>query len=350
MNLRIPESPPEILPVSSKVNRPLFSVMIPVYNCKDFLKDAIKSVLAQDFGTDKMQIEIVDDCSTDGDIASLVQQIGRGRVDYYKQPHNKGSLRNFETCLNRSRGYWVHLLHGDDKVKEGFYSEIESLFNQFPQAGAAFTRHTLIDEKGNEFFRINPIVAEVDDKPCILNNWLANIAQRNRLQPPAIVVKREVYEQLGSFYAVHFGEDWEMWVRIAAKFPVAYSPRHLAMYRFHTTNITSRAFLTGQNITDLKKVMGIIQNYLPEDQKSLLLKQAQKNTAEYLMRTARKVLHTYQHPRAAFLQAKGALTMYPSRKNIVIFLKLLLKTVKLYLKKLQPGWNKSYQLTDRIRS
>jgi len=31
-----------------------------------------------------------------------------------------------------------------------------------------------------------------------------------------MVVKREVYEKLGGFYGVEYGEDWEMWVRIAA--------------------------------------------------------------------------------------------------------------------------------------
>lgn len=324
-NIRIPDSPPVILPVDNSCQRPLISVMIPAYNCIHFLPEAIESVLAQDPGPETMQIEVIDDCSTDGDVEGLVKQLGKGRIGYFKQPYNKGSLRNFETCLNRSRGQWVHLLHGDDKVKEGFYTEVKTLFDKYPSAGAVFTRHTLMDEKGKEYFRINPIVAEVDNKEGILDDWLMKIAQRNCLQPPAIVVKRSVYEELGGFFAVHFGEDWEMWVRIASRFPVAYSPKYLAVYRFHATNITSNSFLSGQNITDLKKVIGIIQNYLPEKEKKQLTQKAKKNTAEYFLRTARKVLHTYRYPKAAFIQAKGALALYPNRKNIYEFAKLACK-------------------------
>lgn len=330
---RIPDSPPLIVPVSDSHHRPLISVMIPAYNCIQFLPEAIESVLEQDPGPDKMQIEVIDDCSTDGDVEVLVQRLGKGRVGYFKQPHNKGSLRNFETCLNRAQGHWVHLLHGDDKVKKGFYKEIENIFNKYPSAGAAFTRHTLMDDKGKEYFRINPIVAEVDNKEGILDNWLMKIAQRNCLQPPAIVVKRCVYEQLGGFFAVHFGEDWEMWVRIASKFPVAYSPKYLAVYRFHASNITSNSFLSGQNIIDLKKVIGIIQNYLPENQKKQLTEKAKKNTAEYFLRTARRVLHTYHYPKAAFVQARGAVALYPNRKNFYEFAKLVCKAGIIVLSK-----------------
>ncbi|HET7896220.1 MAG TPA: glycosyltransferase family 2 protein, partial [Flavisolibacter sp.] len=115
--LRIPLSPPQILPRPSDAYRPLFSVMIPVYNCSAYLEETIASVLAQDMGEALMQIEVVDDASTDVDVQALVQQIGGGRVQYYRQAENVGSLRNFETCLNRARGIYVHLLHGDDRVR-----------------------------------------------------------------------------------------------------------------------------------------------------------------------------------------------------------------------------------------
>src|SRR5262249_19590947 len=119
MNDRIPETPPIIAPVPNSVNRPQWSVMIPSYNCSNYLEDAIKSVLTQDWGPDKMQIEVVDDASTDVDVEELVKKLGNGRVAFYRQEKNKGSLRNFETCLNRSKGNWIHILHGDDMVKPG---------------------------------------------------------------------------------------------------------------------------------------------------------------------------------------------------------------------------------------
>src|SRR4051812_16972297 len=98
MNDRIPAAPPVIKPVAGTDPRPLFSVMIPSYNCLQYLRRTIESVLVQDIGVEKMQIEVVDDCSSDGDVQKLVEEVGAGRVQFYQQPQNRGSLRNFETC------------------------------------------------------------------------------------------------------------------------------------------------------------------------------------------------------------------------------------------------------------
>src|SRR3954468_10245800 len=90
--------PPVIAPVSGS-NRPRWSVMIPVYNCATYLPRTLQSVLQQDLGEENMQIEVVDDASTDADVKALVAQLGHGRVTYFRQPQNVGSLKNFETCL-----------------------------------------------------------------------------------------------------------------------------------------------------------------------------------------------------------------------------------------------------------
>src|SRR5215813_8446370 len=97
---RIPLSPPPVSPLKGGEGRPLWSVMVPVYNCGSYLPQALGSILMQDPGPQLMQIEVIDDCSTDIDVEELVRSIGKGRVVYHRQPQNVGSLRNFETCLN----------------------------------------------------------------------------------------------------------------------------------------------------------------------------------------------------------------------------------------------------------
>ena len=116
------------IPPVPESDRPLWSVMIPVYNCAAYLPETLRSVLQQAPGPDEMQIEVIDDHSTDADVEKLVKEIGRGRIAYCRQPQNVGSVRNFETCLNRSTGHIIHLLHGDDKVRPGFYEKMFSLF------------------------------------------------------------------------------------------------------------------------------------------------------------------------------------------------------------------------------
>ena len=290
------------------------------------MRETLLSVLIQDPGPDKMQIAVIDDCSTDADVQALVAEIGKGRVEFFRQEVNVGSLRNFETCLNRSVGHWVHLLHGDDSVRPGFYTEIETLFHQHPDAGAAFTGYHYIGEKGEILYPNQ----HLSDKPGIIDNWLPIIAQSQQIQPPAIVVKRAVYEQLGGFFGMHYGEDWEMWIRISVHFPMVHSPRPLAYYRVHNTNITSESFVSGQNIKDITKAIEIIQHYLPQDQRKKLKNLARKNYSIYFARTTDMVYHGYKNPKQALNQAMNAFRMHKNATTFYFFFKIWFKLLIRY--------------------
>jgi glycosyltransferase involved in cell wall biosynthesis len=327
MSDRIPESPPVIQPVNSEIQQPLWSVMIPSYNCAKYIKKALENVLMQDPGKEKMQIEVVDDCSTD-EVEKIVNEIGKGRVSFFKQPYNKGSLRNFETCLNRSYGRYIHLLHGDDFVEPGFYKEIEKLFEAYPEAGAACTSFLHVDENDNVIYQKHPNIA---NEPGLLKNWLVRIAQGQKLQPPSVVVKRSVYEQIGGYFGMHYGEDWLMWVRIAKDYPFAYTPLPLARYRIHDDyNITALSFKSGQHIKDIQKAINLIQNYLPDEQKRILKKIAKKNWSLYFAETSHLVYYRYNNPTQA---AEQAVLAFKLSMNTATFFNLLKYAIKLFLNK-----------------
>ncbi len=343
MKNRIPQKPPLISVLPHHINRPIWSVMIPAYNCSHYLIDNIRSVLVQDPGPAYMQIEVVDDFSTDADVESIVLEVGKGRVSYYRQPENVGSLRNFETCINRATGNYIHLLHGDDQVLNGFYIEIENLFRAFPEAGAAFTGFTFVDENNLRLYDNQ----ELSNEPGLLKNWLPKIARTQLIQPPAMVVKRSVYEKLGSFYAVHYGEDWEMWVRIAAHYAVAHSPKLLALYRVHQNNITSRYFLTGQSITDVLKVLDLIQEFLPVSERAQAKRYTKKQLAHYFALTSDKIYHVYGEPYIALEQSKRAMGMHFSRITFMIWLKINAKILIGY--KMKPNKKWLYRPTNSLR-
>lgn len=328
MSERTPSTPPIIQPITDHIHRPLWSVMIPTFNCIHYLKETLESVLEQGFDSEKMQIEVIDDFSTDGDVEALVKEIGKGRIQFYRQEFNKGSLRNFETCINRARGYYIHILHGDDNSINGFYAEIESLFEAHPEAGAAFTDYKYIDSEGKDMWEITKIGKEKG----ILNNFLLQIARNQLLQPPAVVVKRSTYEKIGSFYAVHYGEDWEMWARIAANYPVAYSPKVLAKYRNHDTNISSRSLLSGQNIKDINTVINIVQTYLPLDQQKKIQRESKRNFSQYYAKFAHKLYHDYDNQKAALVQVNGALMLNINKESLKEAIKMYIKVLINYKK------------------
>jgi glycosyltransferase involved in cell wall biosynthesis len=260
--------------------------MIPTHDCAPYLRHTLASVLAQDPGPELMQIEVVDDASSDRPEA-VVHELGGGRVGFFRQPHNVGHVANFNTCLARSRGQVVHLLHGDDCVRDGFYAAMGRLLEAEPTAGAAFCRYIAIDEQGDW----SSIAALEQRSAGLIPDWLEKIAVGQRLQTPCMVVRREAYEQLGGFdVRGGFAEDWEMWVRIAARYPVAYEPQPLALYRVHTLSRTGRMVRTGENVRDLRRVIEINREHFPPAQADEIARRALRETATTCLRRARRLL------------------------------------------------------------
>lgn len=250
-----------IPPVLEEAPRPLWSVMIPAYNCASYLRETLSSVLAQDPGPGVMQIEVVDDCSTEDDPAAVVQELGCGRVAFLRQPENVGFIRNFETCLQRSRGQLIHLLHGDDRVRDGFYRKLGRAFEENTDIGAAFCRHIYMDHDGHW-----QTISRMERRESgVIENWLEKIASGQRLVTPSIVVRRDVYEKLGGFdrRISCCGEDWEMWVRIALHYPVWFEVEPLAAYRMKRAGSLTGSFTrSGAATQDMLKATKIVEGHL----------------------------------------------------------------------------------------
>lgn len=297
---RIPLTPPKVLKVPEGVSRPRWSVMIPVYNCSKFLPETLKSVLQQ--VDDNFQIEVVDDCSTDANVREIVQKFGQGRVAYFQQPFNVGSLLNFSTCLNRAKGHFIHLLHGDDRVRPGFYQQFDFLFQNHPEIGAAYCRFAYINSEGK--FLVNHELER--DTAGVLDNFALRLAERQRIQYASMVVKREVYENLGSFYGVEYGEDWEMWMRIAAKYPIGYIPDVYAEYRKHLSSVSGRSFLTGKNMQDLEWVINRIQEHVPAEKRKEISEFSRRFYGEYGLRTASEIWRSLRHSNGVKAQIREA--------------------------------------------
>jgi glycosyltransferase involved in cell wall biosynthesis len=317
-----------IPPVSDETPRPLWSVMIPTYNCANYLREALASVLAQDPGSDFMQIEVVDDHSTQDDPAAVVEELGQGRVGFYRQVKNVGYISNFETCLKRSRGHLIHLLHGDDYVRIGFYRRLQQAFEENPEIGAAYCRHIIMDENGH-WQRLSPLE---QPESGILKNGLERIVARHPIQTPSIVVRREVYERLGGFdrRMSSCGEDWEMWVRIATQYPFWFEVEPLAVYRAHASSLSGQAVRTGQNIRDVCKATEIITSYLPETTASRLSTEARELWAFCGLHYAAHQLLARRDVAIAVVQLKEALKCSHSFRVIVSVLSQLLIELKEY--------------------
>jgi glycosyltransferase involved in cell wall biosynthesis len=277
--------------------------MITTFNRTEYLEQALTSVLVQDPGPDAMQIEVVDDSSENPAVARMVRELGGTRVSLYQRPERGGLVASWNTCLARSRGHWVHLLHDDDYVLPGFYSALQQGFLQDSRVGAAFCRHLLVDEQGVRLEQ-SPLERET---PGIVFDWLDKIAVSQRIMFPAIVVRRSTYERLGGFLPelVH-AIDWEMWRRIAAHYPVWFEPETLACYRLHLASVTSHQIRTGENIADIRRSIDVARNYLPQEEANDLSRQAREYYAQRALDAA-CVLLAKQDQAAAKAQIREAM-------------------------------------------
>jgi GT2 family glycosyltransferase len=314
-----------ILPVPEGTPQPLWSVMIPTYNCAEYLRQTLSSVLAQDPGAELMQIAVIDDCSTKDDPEAIVQELGQGRVEFYRQPQNVGHTKNFQSCLERSRGQLIHLLHGDDYVLDGYYRQMQQAFMAEPSIGAAFCRHVFMDEQGH-WYGFSELL---QSNSGVLENWLERILTRQYIQTPSIVVRRKVYEQLGGFdQRLVYYEDWEMWVRIATQYPIWYESQTLAVYRTHSASNSGRRIRTGENIQDVRRGTEIVQAYLPAyltpDRINQLISKNHEITAHYALDTAQKLL-LIGDVEGGIAQLREALRCSHSVKVLRRAIRLLLK-------------------------
>ncbi len=252
---------PRIDPVPADIQCPLWSVMIPAFNCANFLRQTLSSVLAQDPGPELMHIEVVDDCSTRDDPEAVVRELGKGRVEFHRNPKNTGCCTlNFNICINRSRGQLVHILHGDDLVLPGFYARIEREAAGNTDCAAFFARAFSIEADGT-LEALSPRLQPLE-RP---SREAGELLYYNWILTPGVVVRRSFYERTGGYLPelVHVA-DWEMWLRAIREGSAMSINAPLASYRNFPGNDTARLARTAENLRDLLHLMRILQAKVPE--------------------------------------------------------------------------------------
>ena len=293
-------APPRIDALPAGTDRPFWSVMIPVYNCReDYLRETLESVLQQDPGLSDMQIEVIDNCSTIGNLEHLVHELGGGRIAFYRQPANLGIVENFNTCIRRARGHWVHILHADDSVRPTFYHRLRWGLEAHPEAGAVLCRTIFMDD-GSQWTGLAELETRV---PGILD---ADFATRQlleqRIQFVAIAVRRDTYEELGGFNAaLSHCIDWDMWKRVALAKAIYYEPEPLACCRMHAAAESSHLMRTGANVVDERRSIEFSCASLPRNISGSVRRLAKKAAGVRAERRARQLWKT-GHRAAAWRQ------------------------------------------------
>lgn len=208
------------------------SVVIPTYNRVPYLGDAIRSVLAQ--AADDVEIIVVDDGSTDR-TEELVGAFDPGLI-YLRVPHRGQPAATRNSGLQVARGDFIALLDSDDLFLPG------KLARQCA-ALAANTDVALVYSNGY-FFRDDPSVAisrVLDGLPSPSGDGFADLLRGSFLVPAVTLIRRSCLDAVGGFdeaLTLRGVEDYDLWLRLAARFPMLYVPGDVAAIRRHADNLS----------------------------------------------------------------------------------------------------------------
>jgi len=196
------------------------SVIIPAYNTMTYLPETVESVLRQTY-TD-FEVLIINDGSSDH-IVQWASQIADFRVRLISQ-ENQGLPGARNTGIAQAQGEYIAFLDADDLWEPTKLEEQVRCLEDNPTVGLVHTWMLLVDEQGKSTGRVMTSNAEGDV-------W-KQVVERNVIACPSVMVCRDCFETVGVFDRnLRSIEDWDMWIRIASRYPFAVIKKPLAYYR-----------------------------------------------------------------------------------------------------------------------
>ena len=201
---------------------PHVSVVIPVYNGVNFLKEAVESVFAQTY-TD-YEILIVDDGSTD-DTPAVVASLG-SRVRYFRKP-NGGVATALNRGIREMRGCWFAWLSHDDLWMPRKLEKQVEFLNAHPDVSACYTDFRVIDGAGTALRDVRtPWYPRAQALRCLFSS--------SYIGGSTMLVGKRCFDELGAFdESLRTTQDAEMWLRVQRRFEIGRVGEVLIAQRVH---------------------------------------------------------------------------------------------------------------------
>ena len=207
---------------------PLVSVVIPTYNRASLVREAVASVLAQSYRP--LELIVVDDGSTDATGDSLAL---RPEVRVLRQPHTgmPGQARNAGVRL--ARGEYLAFLDSDDLWLP---HKLER------QVAAATAAGGAIWHARERWVRSGRVLSQRSQRHRRSGDLFADSLRKCVIGPSTALLRRAVFEQAGGFREdLEIAEDYELWLRLTAHYPVGYLEQELVIKRAgHSDQLSER--------------------------------------------------------------------------------------------------------------
>jgi glycosyltransferase involved in cell wall biosynthesis len=215
------------------MNKPLVSVILPVFNAGRLLSEAIESILNQTL--QDIEIIIINDGSTDGSLGIIKKFAEKDKRIIVISHRNKGLVPVLNEALEMARGEFIARQDADD-ISLPFRLEKQITFLQKnPKVGLVGTNMAVINNEGK---RVNRKIAYVDFLTQPDDLKLAEIFS-NQFAHGSIVIRRETIGDERYDHDYKYAEDYDFWSRLSRRSKVANLQEPLYNWRLHEEGITS---------------------------------------------------------------------------------------------------------------
>lgn len=228
------------------------SVVIPAFNSARFISEALDSVRAQSLPVS--EILVVDDGSTD-DTGEVVAASGRD-IRYLRQP-NQGPSAARNRGVEAARGEWIAFLDADDRWTPDKCAQQVAALERRPALRLIASDMAETDPEGQI---VTPSMLQKHDllahfqalggRP--LENAAAALMRKNFIPTGTVLAARETLLAAGLFKPrIRFGEDLELWARVAARAPITCLPLVHMLRRRHGGNATGNTLAMLRDLVEV---------------------------------------------------------------------------------------------------
>lgn len=235
-----------------ETNSPKVSICIPIFNGADYIRQAIHSVLEQDY--QDYEIIVVDNASTDQTVEILEAMLLRGgdRIHVYKNDQNIGLAGNLNKCLEYARGEYIKFLCVDDLLLPGCLGKMVAGLDTYPTVTVVCGGRLAVNKTGESlgFRRYAPRTEVVSGYKVISRSLFVG----NLIGEPTAVMFRK--RDLVSPFREDLPQlmDIEMWFRLLEQGDLLSLQDPLCAIRIHDAQMTQANIRSGQLISDNVKV------------------------------------------------------------------------------------------------
>lgn len=212
-----------------------FSIIIPLYNKAPYVEKAIQSVLTQTY--QEFELIVIDDGSNDGSLEKI-QKFRSSKVQIVSQ-ENQGVSITRNNGVKLAKYDYIAFLDADDWWKSTFLQEMKKVIEKYPNAGIYGSSYYKV--KNNKFIPAKIGVEDSFESGVINYFRVYSTTLWMPLTSISVVIPKEVFVYKNGFNpSLRLGEDFDLWIRIAQKYPVVFLNKLLAYYN-QDVDVSKRA-------------------------------------------------------------------------------------------------------------